>query len=537
MNLPSQQTGRGAASVAAFCILVAMAVFAPLIRGGNRPLPLLILELLAVAGLFLALVPAQTRRRIPPAAAIVAALAAAIPLLGLLPVPATLWSALPGRAPFADAVQAGANAGAWRALSVSPFDTEFSGLALLPPLAGFFLVFALGAHRLRTLCVVITVVAAIEAVLGLLQYGQAGGQLANFRASGTYVNPNHFAGLMLLALPLALMLLALDVGERARTRRFAAGMLQVLRQFAAAKGTRVITWLAIIVLCLLGLMFSRSRAGIAIGAVGVALTALVAAPRIGGPRAYGTVGLGLTIAVGFAVAIGLVPVLDRFGQADPVEDGRVAIVAGALDMAANYLPTGAGMGTFATLYPPYQPPDITALVHRAHNDYVEWITEGGLLAAVAILAALALYVVRVVMVLRTPQKDATHYLQLAAAVGLGLLAVHGLVDFNFRIPANALLFAMLAGVLVARHAAPAARAVATRSVPVVSVPADLRHVALTPAYARTSQDEMQRVFAAWNAPAAAAPGAHAPVGHAPATHAAAPNQASDGTQGNGPVQA
>lgn len=502
MNTASHRSGRGAASVAAFVILVTMVVFAPLVRGGNRPLPLLVLELLAIVGLLVALVPAEMRQRIPPAAAIVAGLCAAIPLLGLMPVPAGLWQALPGRAPFAETLGAAGSEG-WRALSIAPFETEYAGLALLPPLAAFFLAMGLSANRLGKICVLVIVVAAVEAVLGLLQYGAAGGQLANFRASGTYVNPNHFAGLMLLALPLALMSLALEIGERARARRFAAGMVDVFRQFAAAKGTRILLWLFAIVLILLALMFSRSRAGISIAAFGIALTALLAAPKVGGPRAYGAVGVGLTVALGFALAIGLVPVLDRFAQTEMIDDGRGPMIMAALDMAGTYFPVGAGMGTFATLYPPFQPADISALVHRAHNDYVEWLTEGGALAALAIIAGMALFTARVVMLIRIPQKNATHYLQLAAAVSVFLLAAHGMVDFNFRIPANALLFALLAGVVVARQSVTSPvpqAAVAHRRVVPKPTMADVVPVVPAPGYAATSHEEAARVRAAWDAP-------------------------------------
>ncbi|MBS0319493.1 MAG: O-antigen ligase family protein [Proteobacteria bacterium] len=499
-----------------------MAVFAPLIRGGNRALPLMILELVALAGLFIALVPASMRRRIPPAAAIVAGLAAAIPLLGLLPLPPALWSAIPGRGAFADALALSGDGERWRALSLAPFETEFSGLALLPPLATFFLALTLTAERLRALTRVIVLVAVIEAVLGLLQYGAAGGQLADFRASGTYVNPNHFAGLMLMALPLALMSLALDVGERLRSRRFTKGVVDAAKRMFAAKGTRVMLWLFAIVLILLALMFSRSRAGIAIGAAGIAITALVVAPRVGGPRAYGAVGVGITLALGAALAIGFVPVLDRFGVQDTVEAGRGAIFAGALDMAGSYFPFGSGMGTFATLYPPFQPTDITALIHRAHNDYIEWLVEGGVLAALAIVAGFALYVARVVMLLRLPEKDATHALQLAAAVSVLLIAAHGMVDFNFRIPANALIFAMLAGVVVARRGE---REEATEHEhrEVIPRPARSTVAAAAPVPAYTNAEEAERVRAAWTtAPTSVEPAPHGggvPPAHVPTSSA------------------
>ncbi len=531
MTRAALSKGRGALNVAAFCILVAMALFAPLIRGGNRAFPLMILELVALAGLFVALVPSSMRKRIPPAAAIVAGLAAAIPLLGLIPLPPSLWAAIPGRGAFADAIALSGEGDRWRALSLAPFETEYAGLALLPPLAAFFLTLTLSADKLRALTRVVVLVAVIEAILGMLQYGAAGGQLADFRASGTYVNPNHFAGLMLMALPLAMMSLALDVGERLRARRFSKGIVDATKRMLAAKGTRVMLWLFAIVLILLALMFSRSRAGISIGAAGIALTALACAPRVGGPRAYGALGLGLTLALGFAIAIGFVPVLDRFGVQDTVEAGRAEIFAGALDMAGSYFPLGSGMGTFATLYPPFQPTDITALIHRAHNDYIEWLVEGGVLAALAILAAVALYVARVIILVRQPEKDATRALQLAAAVSVLLIAAHGMVDFNFRIPANALIFAMLAGVVVARRGE---REEATEHQRREIVPRPVRSTVVaaaapTPVY--NSAEEADRVRAAWAtsppaptqsgaAPTSAPPApqggpAPSPFGHAP----------------------
>jgi O-antigen ligase len=450
MNAPSHRKGRDEPGSAAFFIAAVLIAFAPLFRGGNRPFPLLVLELVALAGLAVALLPARSRERIPMGAVVFAALVALIPLLHLVPLPLEAWSGLAGRAPFAEVIRAQPGT-TTHTLSVIPFETEYAGLALLPPLAAFLLGIQLRLPHVIRILQLLVAVAAIEAVLGLIQYGSLGGGVAGMRASGTYVNPNHFAGLMLMVLPVALMGLAVEIGDRTRDRKFGRGLLGALKRTVASKGTKVLVAVAVIVLLLMAIVFSRSRAGIMLAALGVAITTITAAPRIGGPRAYGVMGLVLAVVVGFAAAIGLIPVIDRFAAIETLEDDRWPMILAAVEMAGRYFPVGAGMGTFAALYPPFQPPEILALVHRAHNDYVEWVAEAGLLALLAIGLAFALFVMRLVTLRREQDKHRVHYLQVGAAIGVLLMALHSLVDFNLRIPANAIVFALLAGVLLARQ--------------------------------------------------------------------------------------
>ena len=187
MNPPSHRKRRGVPGSAPFVIAAILIAFAPLFRGGNRPFPLLVLELVALAGLAVALLPVRARERIPMGAVGLAALVAAIPLLYLVPLPLDAWSALAGRAPLAEVLrtQAGTTT---HTLSVIPFETEYAGLALLPPLAAFLLGIQLRLPHVIRILQVLVAVAAIEAVLGLIQYGSLGGGVGGMRASGTYVN-------------------------------------------------------------------------------------------------------------------------------------------------------------------------------------------------------------------------------------------------------------------------------------------------------------------------------------------------------------
>lgn len=496
MATSSHRHRRDPLGAAALALAVVLLALAPLYRGGNRPLALLALECVALAGLALALLPSAARQRIPLGAWLLAGLLIAVPLVQLIPVPVAAWGALPGRAPFVTTLVDVAGATS-HAISVVPFETEYAALALLPVLAMLFLGAQLRTSQVRTATQVLVAVAAVQAVAGLMQYGMLGGGAASARASGTFVNPNHFAGLLLMVLPIALMGLAVEIGDRTRERVRGRGMIGVFKRAVASKGLKVLAAAVVAVLILVAIVYSRSRAGIALAAIGVALTTLAAAPRVGGPRAYGVIGLVLAIAVGVALAIGLIPVVDRFAETDMLDDDRWPMIMGAIGMAGQFFPMGSGTGTFAALYPPFQPAGILAFVHRAHNEYVEWIVEGGLLALVAILFAVALYAIRVVLLARATERHRVHYLQVGAALGVLLMALHSLVDFNLRIPANAMVFAFLSGVLLARHSATAERSGRRAHLPTGAVP-----VAPLP---ELDPDAAARVRAVWTgAPAAAA---------------------------------
>jgi O-antigen ligase len=80
---------------------------------------------------------------------------------------------------------------------------------------------------------------------------------------------------------------------------------------------------------------------------------------------------------------------------------------------------------------------------HAHEDLLQLAAEGGLLALALlaiVLVAIARAVFRGLAVLSDPVAT-------GAGFGLTALLVHGLVDFNFHIPANAAIAAVLAGVL------------------------------------------------------------------------------------------
>jgi len=136
--------------------------------------------------------------------------------------------------------------------------------------------------------------------------------------------------------------------------------------------------------------------------------------------------------IAFAALAGGEVLVGRLGDPDPLRDRR-EIFRSSLAMIAARPWTGYGLGNFATVYPEFALFDPGAVVEHAHNDWLEWATEGGwpyasawmLLAVAAIRPAL----------------------RSIWGIGVPAIFVHALVDDPFvRFGVSAWLF-ILAGAL------------------------------------------------------------------------------------------
>ena len=98
-----------------FCCFAAFLLLAPLYKAGNRPLPLLLLELAALGFLFAIFVVHRAPIALPRTLQAAIGLLLLYPLVQLIPLPDGLWRALPGHAEYAavlDRFAAGDGAGA-----------------------------------------------------------------------------------------------------------------------------------------------------------------------------------------------------------------------------------------------------------------------------------------------------------------------------------------------------------------------------------------------------------------------------------------
>ena len=441
-----------------FWSLVLFLLLAPIYKASNRALPLLLLELAAIAFLF-----SQRAALRAEIAALPKALTGSIavllvyPLLQLVPLPDALWRLIPGHSHYVAVVEQFTPSGTthWRrAISVVPTATEAGWLALLPPAACFFAVQRLAHPHVVRLLLALGIFTGAEALLGLLQV-RAGrdsifywlSDIAHGTSAGTFVNHNHFAALLAMMLPVVLGLLVYTI--RYGRRR----LLPPAFAFDPdALSQRVIIFIsaALILVCLL---FTRSRAGIATALAGLVLSSLLLGRTRSGLR-YANWIVGALVVAGMLVAglIGLSPLLLSFSpeQLGVSGEGRIALSAATLRAAIEFLPFGSGLSTFADVFPRFQADVFGGYIDHAHNDYLQLFMEVGLAAPVIVALGLAAYVMRMSTLLSRSNRRSFTVLQIASGVGLLPMVLHSMFDFALHMPANAMWFATLAGVMFHR---------------------------------------------------------------------------------------
>lgn len=453
-----------AGSMFFFCFSVFL-LAAPLYKAGNRPLPLLLLELAAIGILFAIVVTQRAPLALPRALTAAIGILVVYPLVQMLPLPESLWRALPGRGEYAVVLDrfatanGGTDGGTIRhAISVVPSATEYGWLALLPPLAVLLGAIRLSPPHAARLLLLLVVFAGAESLLGMLQIGPSGGgalYLGNEEpgqraAIGTFVNRNHFAAMLAMTLPVIVGLLVhgMRPGRRPATRPARAPASEVAAQ-------RVLLF-ASAVLILICLLFTRSRAGIASGLVGLVCSAMVLvrarASGAGATRsrvANRIVAALVLVAILLALAIGIGPLVKGLGagQLQVSADFRVAIYAATLRAAVDFLPFGSGLSTFAQVFPRFQAGELAGYIDYAHNDYLQAFLELGVAAPVVVVLLLFAYAARMIALLRSPDGRSFTLLQLGAGAGLLPMILHSLFDFSLHMPANAMWYAALAGVL------------------------------------------------------------------------------------------
>jgi O-antigen ligase len=118
-----------------------------------------------------------------------------------------------------------------------------------------------------------------------------------------------------------------------------------------------------------------------------------------------------------------------------------------LPLLADFWLTGTGAGTYSRAMLRYQQTSPESHFNQAHSEYVQLLAEGGLLLAIPAVAAAAAWLALARRRLRSDRHE-VFWIRAGAAAGMLAAAVQALFDTGIRLPANALLFAVLAAIVV-----------------------------------------------------------------------------------------
>jgi O-antigen ligase len=272
----------------------------------------------------------------------------------------------------------------------------------------------------------------LVAIFGILQHLTFNGKLYWFREMrfggipfGPYVNRNHFAGFTELVIPISLVPLVL--GKVRRERWFLVSLFAVVPIGA--------------------LFLSASRGGLVSFAVeiGVLVLWLILRRTVGKHLLSG--GAVLLLAFLMVSWLGVQQLVERFSSLQSLEvtsGKRASMRADTWRIFLDHPWTGTGLGTLQLVFPAYETLYDGKVVNHTHNDYLEGLAETGIAGGLCCLWFLGVLFFDSLRRLSRSNGAFASTLQLSAFVAcLGFLT-HGLADFNLHIPANALLFFLLA---------------------------------------------------------------------------------------------
>jgi len=275
------------------------------------------------------------------------------------------------------------------------------------------------------------------------------------RATGTFVNPNHFAHYAAIVLPLPLFVAAMawhDAGPRGG--KLGPRIVRLVETRIVPFGVGIIGAFA----CVVAILVAQSRGALLSAVAGCAIAGALSSGSRHAARRTALIAVAAAAAIVLAVAlIGQHRTLSRFesfaaSDATSLGGRRIALVA-AREVWERFPIFGSGLGTF---------PDVVSMtaigapdeiINHAHDDYAEIAATTGALGLVVSVVALLAGVVALARATCGARADELPWprraFQLAALTSIAIAMIHALIDFNFYIPANPATLAAIAGAAVA----------------------------------------------------------------------------------------
>lgn len=330
---------------------------------------------------------------------------------------------------------------AWITLSVDPYMTSVAFYKSISYILLFSLTLLLinRRYRLRWLAYMIVFSGAFQAVYGTLSTlsnATSGGV-----ATGTFVNRNHLAGYLEMCLAVGTGLLIAQLVESTTTtwRQW----LRALLNWILSEKMRLRLYLVMMVIAL---VLTHSRMGnvafffslLIAGIIGLLLSRRA-------PRSTVILLTSLIIIDMFIVGawFGIDKVAQRLEQTSFATEVRDEVSISILPYWQDYLWTGSGLHSFYTVFPHYREQYPSGFFDHAHNDYLEFGAETGLIGLLLLGSSVVLTLVIALLAQYRRHDPLCRGIAFSATMGIIAILIHSSVDFNLQIPANAATFMIL----------------------------------------------------------------------------------------------
>lgn len=325
----------------------------------------------------------------------------------------------------------------WRSVSTTPGATIQTGLLIGACGIVFFLVTRLAKtrERIHALALILILIGVGESLYGLTQVG---GGLSR-PASGTFVNRNHFAAFLAMALCVSVGLLL------SRWQGNEEGVDESKSNVRLDRWARGSPLIVAFLIMLAGIVFSFSRMGLV---APLAMLALFGSCWLSGAvsRRIRLLAIGVG-AVAILLMAGAWPALEMTAERfQTVEESyRYAAWEGTYRLFQSSPIVGLGLGGLVDNLPRFLPNPIRGIFDHSHNEPLEILAEGGVIYALFFTIGLAAYLGTLLPAWFGRRESLARGLGLGCLAGTTAILVCSFVEFPLRVPANALCLSAMMG--------------------------------------------------------------------------------------------
>jgi uncharacterized membrane protein len=335
-------------------------------------------------------------------------------------------------------------------LSLAPHATWHEGLKLLS-VAAFFLVlyntYRTRGQLQRAVWMMIATGTLIS-VFGIVQrmtwngrFYWIGPEAPHAAAFGPFVNRTHFAGLMIVVVPMALALVLAERRESTRRPLYDRGWRGRLRRWNSQEAgpTRLIPFLIL----LMGgaALISGSRGGVVSLVAALLVMVGLGATGRSGMRRAARIAISTALILLAGIWIGgdiLYGTIERLAEevSRPQESARIAIWSDAIGLWSRAPALGTGLATFEVAYPLARTIRWPEIFLHAESDWVQILTDTGLVGLGLAFATVNLVALALLRRLQEAEGSRTRAFALAGMVALFGATVQGIGNFNLPVMSN-----------------------------------------------------------------------------------------------------
>jgi O-antigen ligase len=369
----------------------------------------------------------------------------ALVLSHLIPLPPSVWGALPGREIITEIDKVAELGEVWRPISMVPSATWNALYSLFVPLAVLLLGAQLTREERFKLLPWVLGLGLFSGFWGILQVvGAPDGPLYlynvtnNGSAVGLFSNRNHQAIFLASLFPM----LAVYSSSVRSSEKANFGLL-----LAIGAGIVLVPLLLI----------TGSRAGLLLGLGGL-LSAMLLFNKPGNPASrksmkadsyvyYGLAAFGVLLVGALTIITSRAESVRRLFESGQTEQDRFLAWVPITKLAGKYFPVGSGAGSFVEIYQIDEPDELLSelFFNHAHNDWLELILTTGLPGLILLGLAVAVWAQTGIKSLRRPLKKSKEVsFKRLGSVTILIMALGSIGDYPLRAPSLVCIFVIAA---------------------------------------------------------------------------------------------